>query len=94
MLAANLGNESFSRAVCETFDGKHPCPLCRAIAASRKSQQKNELASLTLKMEFLPAARDAVLVAPSQFEWLSVGDSFASSGFPQPLFQPPRSATV
>ena len=90
MLAANLGNESFSQAVSETFDGQHLCPLCKAIAASRKSQQKNELASLTLKLEFLPATENVVLIAPSKFEFLPARDCFAGRISQKPLLRPPR----
>jgi hypothetical protein len=94
MLAANLGNESFSQAVSETFDGQHLCPLCRAIAAAKKSQQKNDITSLTQKLEFPPAAQNIVLVPPSQFELLPVTDSFANRASPKPLLQPPRQSLV
>ncbi len=90
MLAANLGNESFSQAVSQTFDGQHLCPLCKAIAASRKSQQKNEFTSLTLKMEFPPTAESIVLVPPSQFELLALRNYFAGLTFQKPLLPPPR----
>ena len=90
MLAANLGNESFSQAVSETFDGQHLCPLCKAIAASKKSQQKSEFAPLALKQEFPPATETIVLIAPSQFEFLTQADTFASLTTPKPLLQPPR----
>jgi len=53
MLAANLSSQqSLAEAVSETFDGKHPCPLCKAITAAKKSEKKSELVSPTLKMEF------------------------------------------
>jgi hypothetical protein len=90
MLAANLGNESFSQAVSETFDGQHLCPLCKAIAAGKKSQQKNEFAPLALKLEFPPATDNVVLIAPSRFEFLPLTDAFASLMTPKPLLQPPR----
>ena len=56
MLADNLCNESVSEAVLHTFDGKHLCPLCKAIAAAKKSEKKSEAVSPTLKMEFPPVA--------------------------------------
>ena len=28
-------------ALAETFDGEHPCPLCKAIAAGKKSERKS-----------------------------------------------------
>src|ERR1700690_3720901 len=42
MLADNLRCCSFTEAVQCTFDGKHPCCLCKAIAAGKKPQQKAE----------------------------------------------------
>lgn len=90
MLAANLGDETFSQAVSETFDGQHLCPLCRAIAAERKSQQKNAFTALKLKLEFPPLAKNAVLIAPDRFEFPPVSDAFAPSVSQKPLLQPPR----
>lgn len=42
MLANNLRTQSVSEAVMHTFDGKHPCCLCKAIAAGKKSENKSE----------------------------------------------------
>ena len=36
MLADNLTTHSFGAALQRTFDGKHPCPLCKAIAEGKK----------------------------------------------------------
>jgi len=45
MLANNLRTQSVSEAVSHTFDGEHPCPLCRAIAAAKKSEKKSAAVS-------------------------------------------------
>jgi hypothetical protein len=42
MLAENLSCGSVSQAVSRTFDGKHPCPLCKAIAAGKTSEKKKD----------------------------------------------------
>ena len=42
MLADNLRTQSLAEAVTHTFDGRHPCCLCNAIAAGRKSEKKKE----------------------------------------------------
>jgi len=39
---------SLTQAVGKTFDGKHPCPLCKKIASARTSEEK---APLTLKID-------------------------------------------
>ena len=36
-------------ALAETFDGKHPCPLCKAIAAGKKSEKKSEFTAADAK---------------------------------------------
>jgi hypothetical protein len=91
MLARNLCTQSVSAAVSDTFDGEHPCPLCKAIAAGKKSEQKSEAVSPVLKMEFPPVSARMVLIPPSQFEVVSVPDSFAAATFAEPLLPPPRS---
>ena len=39
---------SLSTAVEKTFDGRHPCPLCKKIAKARSAEEK---APATVKME-------------------------------------------
>ena len=90
MLADNLHSDSFHEAVTKTFDGKHLCPICKAIAAEKKSQQKTDFSFSSLKLEFPPLEENFVLVAPLQFQLLPLENSFAKS-FPQkPLLPPPR----
>ena len=41
-------------ALAETFDGKYPCPLCKAIAAGKKSEKKSEFTAQTQNWNFRP----------------------------------------
>jgi hypothetical protein len=90
MLANNLHSSSFHDAVTKTFDGRHPCPLCNAIAAGKKSEQKNEFTAQTQKLEFPPVRENIVLIAPSQFRLLPQANTFAESLTQKPLTPPPR----
>lgn len=90
MLANNLCSKSVSEAVSETFDGRHLCPLCRAIAAAKKSEKKSEAVSQVLKMEFPPVAETPTLTSPTQFEILPPQNSFAESLSSEPPVPPPR----
>ena len=90
MLADNLQIHSFTQSVTQTFDGKHPCPLCKAIAAGKKTERKNEFVSQLQKFEFLPINENTVLIAPSQFGLLSPVNVFAESYSQEPLLPPPR----
>jgi hypothetical protein len=94
MFASNLRTDSFSCAVSKTFDGEHPCCLCKAIAAARKEQKKSEAIASALKFEFPPVAKKAILFPPAQFDILPLKDTFAESLPAKPPVPPPRSFPV
>jgi hypothetical protein len=90
MLADNLHSGSFHEAVAKTFDGRHPCCLCKAIAAGKQSEKKTELSFQSQKLEFPPLNENFTLIAPSQFRLLTLENSSAKSLAQKPLQQPPR----
>jgi hypothetical protein len=94
MIASYSEHSTFKDAVEMTFDGKHPCPLCKAIAAAKKSQQKNEFSLQNQKLEFPPAEENFILIAPAQFQLLQQENSFAKSLTQKPPFPPPREFLV
>ncbi len=91
MFASNLCCDSLSGAVCKTFDGLHPCCLCKAIAAAKREQKKSEAILTTLKMEFPPVTGKLNLFPPAQFEIVPVKDTFAETLSSKPPVPPPRS---
>ncbi len=90
MLAGNLRTDSFARAVTRTFDGQHPCPLCKAIAAGKKSEQKSEWAAPLTRLEFLPLPRLFVWCMPERFYPPPLADNFTHALRAQPPTPPPR----
>jgi hypothetical protein len=90
MLAENLCHDSVAESVSKTFDGEHPCCLCKAIAAAKKSEKKSEAVSPTLKIEFLPAPENFTLIAPEPVSAFSLVGFFAGSFFSKPPLPPPR----
>ena len=78
-------------ALAETFDGQHPCPLCKAIAAGKKSEKKNDFTLQSKKLEFPPAPDNVTPVAPSHFQFLPLADNAsAKTLFHTPPTPPPR----
>ena len=67
MLAENLRLGSLAQAVTRTFDGQHPCRLCKAIADGKKSEKKSEGAPCFKTLEFPPATKEFVLTVPARF---------------------------
>ncbi len=93
MIAANLSTESFSDAVKNTFDGQHPCPLCKAVSAAKKSEQKSETPALELKkFEFVNDAPRLVFAAPQLFTLLGSAIALPASFSFAPPVPPPRAA--
>jgi hypothetical protein len=90
MLADNLRQQSLTQAVSQTFDGQHPCCLCKAIAAGKQSEKKTELSFQSQKLEFPPLNENFTLIAPTQFYFLPQENSSAKSLVQRPLLQPPR----
>src|SRR5262249_27173758 len=61
MLADHLRTESFVVSVKKTFDGAHPCRLCKQIAAGKHTEEKkSEVTFPVKKLEFVSS--DAVFV--------------------------------
>jgi len=52
-------------ALVKTFDGKHPCSLCKEIAKGKQSEKKSESAPVAKKFDFLYQGAAFVFVAPS-----------------------------
>jgi hypothetical protein len=90
MLAGNLHSDSFCDAVTKTFDGQHPCCLCKAIAAGKQSEKKTEFSFQSQKLEFPPLKENFTLIAPSQLQPLPFKNFSAKFFAQKPLLQPPR----
>src|SRR2546421_527633 len=49
--------------VLKSFDGKHPCPICKFVAKEKKSEQNHETQKLLTKLDFI-LARTRVTIYP------------------------------
>jgi hypothetical protein len=90
MLADNLNRGSVCQAVSRTFDGKHPCPLCKAIAAGKKSDQKKPGSFTMQKLEFIPAQGTTKLIVSFRFPLFPRTHFAADSPFEEIFLPPPR----
>lgn len=90
MIAENLQTDSLQAALTKTFDGQHPCGLCKAIDAGKKSEKKADLPPVGKKLEFVSERPTFVFAAPGTF-WLQPETfySFSQSAH-RPPTPPPR----
>jgi hypothetical protein len=94
MLADNLRRDNLAQAVTHTFDGQHPCQLCKAIADGKKSEKKSEWTTCFKTLEFPPATEDFAVTAPARLALPWRADFFARSLSETPPTPPPRRAYV
>jgi hypothetical protein len=91
MLADHARMENFQTAIAKTFDGKHPCALCRQITQGRQSEKKSDQQSSMKRLEFFNRRFDYIIVAPTVFFLTADPDLTAPAITQTPLVPPPRS---
>jgi hypothetical protein len=94
MFADNLRTTSFEEALTKTFDGKHPCKLCKSIDAGKSAEKRTELPQLMKQLEFVDERPKIVCRAPRDFTLLSETGLFLASFSYKPPVPPPRSLAV
>jgi hypothetical protein len=86
---------SLAAAVAQTFDGQHPCSLCKRINAAKPGPEKSPAAQpLTAKVHLMCATGAVVLIPPVRrhvFPSFSPTDCDLTDTPPVP---PPRRALV
>ena len=90
MLATNLRMCPLEEAITRTFDGQHPCAICKVVCEGKKSEKKSELTLTGKTLEFVNDRPAFTFCAPSAF---CLMPEFQSSGDPlayRPPVPPPR----
>lgn len=65
MLVRNAQHVSLTEAMAKTFDGAHPCALCHAVAAGKKSEQKSPAFPTAAKLDLICLTRPVLLAPPA-----------------------------
>ena len=92
MLVGNLQFLTISEAVQRTFDGKHPCALCKAVAEGKKSEKKSETVFSLKKFDGLNQAVAILFSPPASFSAVEARAIFLKSFVQAPPTPPPRVA--
>ncbi|HWD19157.1 MAG TPA: hypothetical protein VHB20_07745 [Verrucomicrobiae bacterium] len=90
MLVGNLHQGSIAQALQRTFDGRHPCPLCQAIAKGKNCERKSASVAPLKKFEFPPSTALARLIIPAQFPAVVAPPFFCPLLRASPPTPPPR----
>ncbi len=94
MLAKNLQTKSVGEAITKTFDGAHPCKLCKQISVGKASEKKSEVPFQIKKLEFISERLVFVFVAPRDFQLMIELFSSLDGLTHLPSVPPPRILSV
>lgn len=82
---------SVKDAVVKTFDGKHPCELCKTLDGVRKEKKSSEYLVIK-KTEMIQQDAAALIYWTGRSEMLVVADWTAAVSMVEPSLPPPRRA--
>lgn len=87
-------SESFplQEALVKTFDGKHPCKICKVVKDGKKSEQKQSLLKVETKLDFWLVRRPVLLYPPTAFSVFTSEVAIAQIRTESPPAPPPRAA--
>lgn len=85
-------NSTLKEALVKTFDGKHPCKICKAVQEGKKSERQNSLLKVEVKLELWAVRSASLLDPPPHFLPAFPESSFALLRAQSPPTPPPRLA--
>lgn len=85
---------SLADALVKTFDGKHPCALCRQIAKERQSDKKSPSPVHLKKLEFLAIKAHFIFSSPLRAWDRAPFEDRLESVVLTPLTPPPRGSFI
>lgn len=90
MVVSYSRSDSFTTAVKKTFDGEHPCKMCKIVKQGRQAEQEKPAAlKLESKMELFYLAQGVTIYAPHFLDDDARISSDSSSRQDPPLLRPP-----
>ena len=84
--------ESVSVALQKTFNGQHPCKLCKIVKAGQAAEKKQDLPKLEVKMDFQLVAGSCGLFPPRPLRHFTPFLAGPELGARAPALPPPKSA--
>ncbi|ODU23822.1 MAG: hypothetical protein ABS95_03025 [Verrucomicrobia bacterium SCN 57-15] len=94
MVVSYSQDATIGEALAKTFDGKHPCKLCKAVQEGKQSEKKQDALKVEGKKEFCFDSKISIPCPPSAFTLLSAPSDSALSRTEPPPVPPPRGFLV
>jgi hypothetical protein len=84
--------DSLHEALNKTFDGRHPCSICKLVREGKAKEQKRDALKTTTKLEMAIAVRELFLGVPASFPLVTAVAVSVSIWRDTPPTPPPRLA--
>ena len=81
-----------TEAVQKTFDGQHPCNICKGIQKSQQSEKKRNALELAKKIELFDQQIANRVFPPEVSSLLTISDNYSEARSRAPTAPPPRAA--
>jgi len=94
MVAGYSQTAPLKEALVKTFDGEHPCPICKFVDKGKKSEQKQDTQKLLTKLDFVLASTTAGLFPPVSEAFHFTPPPSAGARSDIPPTPPPRTLPV
>ena len=92
MVISYSQGSSIKEGLVKTFDGNHPCELCKIVAEGKKSQKKQDAHSKIAKVDLILISPLKPGVSPPLVPAFLTTDSDPTNRTEAPLIPPPRTA--
>lgn len=93
MLVTYSQADGFATALEKTFDGKHPCNICKVVdQAKQESADKKTTAKSEIKMTWMLVELERLLWLPNPAQASLSADESPVLVFGSPSLPPPRAA--
>lgn len=79
-----------SEALAKTFDGKHPCQLCKLVQNGKKSEKRQDAKTESFKMDLCLGSQPITLSAPALKRLSNLRDPLPGLLLHAPPSPPPR----
>ena len=85
-------NGTLKEALVKTFDGQHPCKLCKAVQEGKKSERKQAPQKPIIKLDFFCPAASAAMKRTALLPVSTYSTAAISGRAEAPPKPPPRQA--
>ncbi|HUR46832.1 MAG TPA: hypothetical protein VMZ27_13220 [Candidatus Saccharimonadales bacterium] len=90
MLLQNMNSAPLVVALSKTFDGKHPCKICKVVAEGKKAERRQDAQAPQLKIELFCEVLTVRMPVPPQFLLAATSARSTRDRREPPPLPPPR----